>query len=262
MVRFEDALSAWQAGRLRDAIELFNSLAANTLNHNEKAAVLVNVVRCYSDLGSVSDAKRTLTQIRQLGPDDAVVRANADFAAACVSAQGGEYEQAVLQYRTLLKDFRDLLSDPEYRDFYEDIKQRLGICLAHLREYRDASDILTIAKEFKNIQPGDLQRIHLYLGICYAQLGEPQLAKQEFLNVLAFRFGNGVEAQAHYNLGVLYFLDGGFAQAKRQLESVFEVSEGEVSVDLRKDVYRQLSRVYKYLGDDENMKRYARLGED
>jgi hypothetical protein len=60
---------------------------------------------------------------------------------------------------------------------------------------------------------------------------------------------------------VLYFLTGGFAQAKHQLEFILQTYQDEVPNVPRKYVYQQLTRVCHYLGEKEDEKRYGKLAD-
>jgi tetratricopeptide (TPR) repeat protein len=261
--RFDNAVALRKSGRILDAIQEFQAMQEETTDANEKSALMLNEVRCYAELGQVLDAERMLRRIREVVPDDLEARFNVDFMAACVEAQGGHYEQAVRQFQTQLEEYVGLLQTPDYRDFYEDVQQRRALCLTHLHRYGEALPILKEASSsFTTLKAEDQQEVHLNLGICYAELQEDRLAKEEFLRAIGSGLNNGVEARARYNLGVVSFREGGFAQAKHQLEWLLQnYPQEEIPNVPRKYVYLQLSRTYHYLGDKENAKRYKKLAE-
>lgn len=256
----DDAVALWKSGQVEDAVHEFDALAEASTDADKKCALLINVVRCYADLGRLTDAERTLGQIRALAPDDYVVRFIVDFGAACVAAQGGQHEKALALFDGILKEYGELLRTSEYRDYYEETQCRRAFCLVHLKRYGHAITILREADSFNALKAEIQQEAHVYLGLCYAQLGERRPAKEQFQRAIEYGFKNDSEAQARYNLGVIYFLDGGFAQAKYQLETVLQDNpQGMIPNVPRKDVYQQLSRVSHYRGDKENAKRYAKL---
>jgi tetratricopeptide (TPR) repeat protein len=261
--RFENAVAMRNSGRILAAIQEFQAMQEETTDANEKSALMLNEVRCYAELGQVVDAERILRRIRELVPDDVEAGFNVDFMAACVEAQGGHYEQAVRQFQTLLEEYVELLQIPDYRDFYEDIQQRRAFSMMHLRKYEDALPILKEAGSFfTTLKAEDQQEVHLNLGICYMELHEDRLAKEEYLRAIEFGLNNSVEARARYCLAVVSFLEGGFAQAKYQLEWLLQAyPQEEIPNVPRKYVYQQLSRTYHYLGDKENAKRYKKLAE-
>lgn len=260
--RFEKATALQREGRIEDACREFHSMAAESNDPNERAALLINEVRCYADLGRVADAELILQQIRDLAPDDSEARFSVDFVEACVAAQGGKHEKAVLHFEATLKGYVDLLQTDEYRDLYEEIQQRKAFSLVHLQRYQEAIPVLRDASSFGTLGAETQQQVHLYLGICHAELHEPQLAKEQFLGVLDFGLKNATEADARYNLGVVCFLDGGFAQSKHQLETILQDYPETIPNVPRNYVYQQLSRACHYLGEKENAKRYAKLADD
>ncbi len=261
--RFEKAIILRNTGRILEAIQEFHAMQEEATDANEKSALLLNQLRGYADLGRLVEAEQILERIRELAPDDAVAGLNTDFGAACVAALGGHHGKVVLQFQRILEQYTELLETPDYRDLYEDIQQRRAFSMVHLRRYVDALPILKEASSsFFTLKKADQQEIHLYLGLCYAELHEERLAKEEFLRAIEFGLKNSVEAQARYNVGVVSFLDGGFAQAKHQLEWILQTYPGEIPNLSRKDVYQQLSRTYHYLGDRDNAERYKKLAQD
>ena len=260
--RFDRARALRESGRVEHALEEFHSMAVESDDANEEAALMINEVRCYSMLGRVSDADHVLENIQELAPDDIIVRANVDFSAACVAAQKGEHGKALLRFEGMLEDYVDLLKTPEYRDLCEEIQQRRAFSLTHLGRYGEALPLLKEASSFSTLRADVQQQVHLYLGICYAALHEDRLAKEAFLSAIEFDLKNKIEAEARYRVGVLYFLTGGFAQAKHQLEVILQTYRDEVPNVPRKYVYQQLSRACHYLGEKENEKRYAKLAEN
>jgi hypothetical protein len=98
--------------------------------------------------------------------------------------------------------------------------------------------------------------------VCYAELHEEDAAKEELLRAIRFGLKNDAEVEPRYRVGVLYFVDGGFAQAKRQLESILETHLEGTKATPSKLIYYQLSRVCHYLGEKENARRYTKLAQD
>jgi tetratricopeptide (TPR) repeat protein len=256
--RFEKALALRDSGRLDEAITEFRSLSAKADDKNEKASLMLNEMRCYSSLGQLTNAEHILGQIRSLAPDDAVVNVNVDFGAACLSAQRGEFKKAIVEYEQILREYVPLLARPEYRNLYEDTQQRRGIALVNLGKYAEALPVLEEATSFTTLGTEGEQETRLYLGISYNGLHEEGRAKKEFLRVIALNVKNSVEAQAHYRVGILYFTEGAFAQAKQQLEMILQTYQGDIPNLPLKYVYEQLSRACHYLGEERNAKEYIK----
>jgi tetratricopeptide (TPR) repeat protein len=262
-VRFERTLSLRNSGRLLEAIREFHAMAEESGDSNEISSLMLNEARCYTELNCLADAERIFARIRELAPDNAEVRFNVDFAVACSKSQGGQHEKALIQFQALLADYVDILKTEDYREWYEDIQRRRALSMIHLGRYQDAVVLLKEASSsFRTLKTEDQQEVHLYLGICYAELDEDKPAKDEFLRAIQFGLKNDGEAQARYSLGVVSFRDGGFAQAKHQLEFLLQNYPQEIPNVSRKDVYQQLSRVYHYLGDKEKAERLKKLAEN
>jgi len=239
----------------------FRLMAEEAGNPNEKASLMINEVRCYCSLGRLGDAERTLGEIRDLAVDDVVVRVNVDFGAASLAAQRGDMKNALVRYEAILQEYVQLLSTSEYRDLYEDIQQRRAFALANLDRYAESLSVLREATSFRTLTAEDHQQIHLYLGICYGELRESALAKDELLRAIDFGLKNDVEAQARYRAGILYFSAGAFAQAKYQLQTILEDRQGDIPNLPRGYIYEQLSRTCHYLGEEENARRYMKMAQ-
>ena len=137
-----------------------------------------------------------------------------------------------------------------------------GFALTSLERYGEAASVLKEAASFpisSATSSEDMQAVHFYLGICYAALTETDLAKEGYLRAIGFSLGNETEAKARYRLGILYFMDRAFAQAKHHLESAVALPESVVDVQLRKDIYQQLSRTCHYLGEFQKEQKYLTL---
>lgn len=260
--RFEEALALRDSGHVDEAITEFRSLSAKADDSNEKASLMLNEMRCYSSLGQLTKAEHILSQIRSLAPDDTVVNVNVDFGAACLLAQRGEFKKALLEYERILQEYVSLLARPEYRNLYQDIQQRRGVAFVNLGKYAEALPILEQATTFTTLGVEGEQEIRLYLGISYNGLHQEGRAKKEFLAVIAFNIENDIEAQAHYRVGVLYFREGAFAQAKQQLERLLQTHQGEIPNLPVKYVYEQLSRACHYLGEERNAKEYMKKAKE
>ncbi len=259
--RYENALVLRKSGRLEEAIREFHLLALETPDVNWKATLLLDEVRCYADLERLDEADRLLQQIGELTPTDAI-RMNVSFVTAWLSAQRGDHEKAALQYGDILQEYERLWDTPKYYDVYEEIRFRRTIELARSGEYREAIPLLTEAASFTTLSDEDQQEVHLWLGICYEEISEYDRATKEFLAASEFSLYNESEANARYRLARLYFLRGGFAQAKHQLEAVLrDYKDARMPVSL-KSIYRLLSDTCYYLGEKENADQYAVLAQN
>lgn len=226
-----------------------------------KNRCLCSTRRGATQILGVADVEHIVARIREIAPEDDDVRLSVQFMSASLAGQAGHHAEALCQFQEILQQFAPLLRTSERRDLYEDIQQRRAFSLVHLARYRDAFPILSEAASFSTLQAEDLQEVHLYLGTSYAALNDSRLAKQEFLRATEFDLGGRIEAQARYNLGVIYFQEGGFAQAKHQLEQVLRTHPEEIPNLPHRYIYQQLSWVCGRLGEGENAERYKRLAD-
>jgi tetratricopeptide (TPR) repeat protein len=259
--RLERAAALRAAYAAEEAAREFRAMAHESANVCEKSVLMLYEARCYADLGRVADAEHIVARIREMAPEDNDVRLSVQLMSASLAGQAGHHAEALCQFQEILQQFVSLLRTDERRDLYEEIQQRRAFSLVHLARYRDALPILNEAASFSTLQAEDLQEVHLYLGTSYAALNDNRLAKQEFLRATEFDLGGSTEAQARYNLGVIYFQEGGFAQAKHQLEQVLRTHPEAIPNLPHRYIYQQLSWVCGRLGEEENAERYKRLAD-
>lgn len=223
--RFDKAVALNKAGRLEDAIREFRLIAEETTDDNWKAASLLNEACCCNDL---DDADHVLKEIEKLATSDEI-KMNVARVAAMFSSERGQHNKAALQFGDLLQEFAHVLSTPEYRDTHEEVCLRRSIELAYSDEHKQAVSLLEKAVTFSTLTDENRQRAHLWLGICYAELREDELAIREFLHVIAFNLFNGAEADARYRVAHLYSTRREFIKAKHQLETIL-LDNKEVSL--------------------------------
>lgn len=259
--RFERAIQLRDRGYTNDAIVEFQQMAKETSDRNEKSSLMLNEARCYSTLGRIRDADGLLMEIRKLAPDDRVVCANVDFGVACVAAQAGQHERALGEYDGLLRKYVDLLTKPEYRDFYADVEQRRAMSLVTLGRYAEALPALQQASGFSGLSSNDRRCIYLNMGICHQELGDTSSARDEFLRVIQFGVSDDLEDQARYRIALLYFSLGALAQAKQHLEQVLQNTPPVLSSVPRKFVYAQLSTICDSLGERETARKYQKMAD-
>ena len=256
--RCDRAVGLQASGRLEEAIQEFHLMAAEASDPNEKATMMLWEGKSHALAGHLSEAEAILAQAQALAPDD-VIRINVDFGAACVAFQAGKHEDALGQYREMVRRYAEMLKSEEYRPLSEEIRHRIAFSMVHVGRYNDALSILEQIISFPSLGPEFQQEAHLYLGICYEEEGKEQQAIKQFLRTVEFNFKNSAEANARFRAGQLYFLNGGAAQAKQQLEAALQIDQTEID---RKSMYKQLSSVCRYLGETENEIRYTRLAEE
>ena len=258
--RFEKAKKLEEDGRTEDALREYTAMALEAVDHDEKAALLANELKCLCRLGQLDKAEGALAQIRELPLRDPYVRLVVDFGEACLTALIQQPEAAASKFKAILDSNRELLAGPEQRDLYEGIQERRAFELVRLEKYDEALPILKEALSFTG-EESDQQFVQFYLGVCYAAASDPNLAKESFLHAIRLGLDSQFEASARYRLARLYFNSGAFAQAKFHLESALLVSEGVADLELKRDIYRSLSRTCHFLGEEHEERKYTKLGQ-
>jgi tetratricopeptide (TPR) repeat protein len=259
-IRFEKALALYNSGHCEDAIRELRSLEREFNDPNEKTLVLISEHKCYCELGRLDEADRVIGRIRKLAPTELEVRIIVDFGEACMHAQMGKFEKAVLEFEGILTFYSDVLQNSR-RDLFESIQIRRGVALSNIGKYSEARAILHEASGFADLADDDKQEIHFYLAVCYRELHENELAKEEYLKAIAFGINNDLEAHAHYAVALIYFKARAFAQAKLHLEAILRTHGTNIPNLPIKYVYEQLSHVCKHLGESDESKRYADLAK-
>ena len=194
-----------------------------------------------------------ITEIQSLAPMHEI-KMDISFVEACITSEKGDHRKAASQYGNMLREYTKLLSTAEHRDLYEAAYSRRAGELANLGEHREAIAMLKEAVSFSTLPAEDYQCVRLWLGICYEELGENDLAVEEYLRVIAFNNINCIEAETRYRVARLYFIRGALTQAKYHLEAYFQnYSELVIRVP-KKVVYELLSKTCISLGEKENAK--------
>ena len=186
-----------------------------------------------------------------------------DHALACHLVAQGNLAQGLLRFEHLLRDYSEILGDSKHRTLWEDVQRRRAFALVSIGRVSEALPLLKEAANFVVDEKRDEQLVHLYLGTCQYELGQYDLAKQQFLHVIGYGVGNELEAEARYRLAAVHWRQGAVAQAKMRLEEAVSVFGTPNEPKLhQKGIYDLLSKVCHYLGDEESAQKYAKLGRE
>jgi tetratricopeptide (TPR) repeat protein len=159
----------------------------------------------------------------------------------------------------MLQRYRDAFQEDQFRYLYRDIQCRRASALVFLSRFAEALPILLEAVGFDFEKVSDEQDVRYALGLCLERTGDLEAAKREYHRVVSLNFKSEHEERARYGLSRMYFMAGGFAQARKQLETILQESTGVSHPVPREHVYLQLSRTCRCLGDGANERRYADL---
>lgn len=257
---FQNAIRLRDTGCWDDAAREFHRLATQAHDRDEKAALLINEHRCYCDAGRPDIAERVLEQIRELTPNEPVVRLIVDFGEACMMIQAGRPSEGLEKFEDILCQYAAPLQH-SHRYLYESVQKRRGVALASLGKHANAILILKEVSRFETLTVEDKLEVYFYLGICYEELGRTALAKKNWRAAIDLGLKNELEAHAHYRIAITYFNAGAFAQTKHHLEVILKDCSGDMTNLPRQYLYEQLSQACSYLGEKENAERYMKMAK-
>src|SRR5262249_48725035 len=143
---------------------------------------------------------------------------------ACTAALMCEPKQAAEKFALIVESYREELGDADQRALYENIQERRAWALVSQERLAEALPILKEAVAFTS-EECDPPQSHYYLGCCYHEAGETDLAKHEYLRAIELGLESDFEGKARYRLSMLYFANAAFAQAKLHLENALSIAE-------------------------------------
>lgn len=259
--RFENANRLWNNGQVRDAACEFRAMALEANDSDEKAAALANEHKAYCQLQCFDEAQAVMCEIRKLPVKDPYVRMIIDIGDACMMTLTGKIKEGESLFENVLRVNHEELQTSNSRHLYELVQQRRGFGLTTLERYTEAVPVLEEAAAFPNASVEDVQSIWFHLGICHVALSENKLAKEAYRRAIELGMRNATEADAHYRVALIYFMEQAFAQAKHHLEIALHLPDRVLSAKLRKAIYQQMSRTCHHLGDGEEEKKYQKLAQ-
>jgi len=260
--RVQALMTLRDSGHTIEALKELEMMAESNSDKNEKASLLLTQITCHLLLGKLDDAERTLRRVKTLAPDNAEVRLNFDQQEAYFLIARGDVSEGLHKLDHLLKRHQYIEHDPSYRYLWEDIQQRRAFALVDLGRPMEALPLLKEAVSFALDEPRDVQLVNLYLGTCHYELGQYDLAKEQFLKVIQLDQDNELQAEARYRLAAIYFREGALAQAKLQLEEVVSVfgTRSEPKRH-RKGIYELISKTCHHLGEEDSARTYEERAE-
>jgi tetratricopeptide (TPR) repeat protein len=246
------------SGQHEEVLRESQKLLAETSDPDMQASLLIDGIGACLNLGKLNEARRLLTQLQRLDVSDLEGRLNAAFCEPCLLVQESRLEEGAAAFAAILRKHRDTFARPQFRYLYEDIQCRRGLALAELGRYTEALQILKEAVSFSFDDAVYELKMHYWLGVCLEEIKAIDQAKEEFFRIIAAGLKNEIEAHARYRLSVIYFTEGGFAQAREQLETLLQEFSTNDTFK-HKDVYRGLSQICERLGDSAAARHYADL---
>jgi tetratricopeptide (TPR) repeat protein len=161
-----------------------------------------------------------------------------------------------------LQDHPHISQDLRYRPLWEDIQRRRAFALVSVGRAEQALPLLKDAISFTFEDQKDEQLTHLYLGTCQYELGQYDLAKEQFIQVIRYGLNNDLEAEGRYRLAAVHWRQGALAQAKLRLEEVVSAFDTTMEPKVsRREIYALLSKTCRHLGENSEADRYSKLAK-
>jgi tetratricopeptide (TPR) repeat protein len=222
----------------------------------DRANLLMRKAVLYEKLGRIDEARRQLRVALQEAPDHPEIRLQFDYISGSIYHQEENFREAFDRLTYVLSTYSGLLGQPDFRFVYEDIQLQRAFELFRLKRFQEAVPLFKECLSFK-LKTVERSCALVNLGICNVQLKQYEEAK-DYLHE-AFKVGvtKDWEGQAHFYLAFTY------AQLKllRESKQEFQLCEeraAEYQLPLQQ-LYKWLSRICGYLGEQSESERYARL---
>jgi tetratricopeptide (TPR) repeat protein len=253
--RFERAMTLRNSGRVEESLQELKELVRAAIDPEEKAALVLNESRCLETLGRFREARQRSDDARRISKA-AAIQSRADFGEANLDWLEGKRDEALGKLTELLKTYAQLLSTPEHHDLYEETQFRRGVLLTELGRYGEGRPVLEECLSF-DLEPSDKGDVLYNLGFCYMKTGDPDRAKEKFLETLEHGAQDVYLVRAHYRLGVIYSREGAHAKALHEFETCLPRSE-EAQIP-KQDVYAWLATTARSLGRTGDADYYEKL---
>jgi tetratricopeptide (TPR) repeat protein len=257
--RFQRIAELQDSGQFEEVIRESQAALRETTDPNEQASLLIDGINASEFVGQLREARQMLDKLKRLHIPDVESRLNAEFCEPVLLTWEEKLKEGVAAFAAMLQRHGELLRQPDFRYLYERIQSRRALALVELERFTEALPIAQEAVRFSFDNQEEEQSIYFSLAVCLDETGDLESAKKEFIRVIGFGIKNGLEENARYRLAKLYFLTGGFAQARQQLETIVRDHPKGDFVVARKNLYEALSQTYRQLGDIVNAERYMDL---
>lgn len=254
----EAALRAVDKGNNQEALHLFQQIDKESLQPYEQCVVLLNEKKCLELLGRFKEARGRLEAIQRVD-QTGQFGAYLELGYIQLLFAEGKLHDAIERSRRFLLERAEELKQPEYEDVVYDLKFLIA---CHLVSAKQFSEAVTALLHFQpRAREEDRPRLHLFLGIAYEQLGQPEKAEREFKQILGNERVPELVTDAYYRLGAICFRRGAYAWAKDYFLAV-EGRNHALPADLSlRDLYTFLANTCGYLGEEAERKKYLQLAK-
>ena len=270
--RFLNACKLRDKEKYNEAFQEFLQLAETEAEPLDKAIPLLHAINTLEISGQLEAATDKLSEVRALMHDHPHPEGDEKFEACelfldyevanLLWLRGGNAESALTKFDAAIEKHK--LEEPYnessltykgafFRDFYESIQMRRAFILANLGRWKEALPILRAIdspREYK-------ESVAFYLGHCYANAGEYIKAKPYLVEALNLGLPPHLEYRAHFELGIVYMAQGGFARAKIEFEKTLDTADADYLKG--SSICKRLEICCRQLGLQAEAKHYAQM---
>ena len=257
--RFDRAAELADREHYEQALKEYEGISQTLADPIERVPVLLAEVGCLLGLGRIDDARNRHEKAASILPKGSEHTPEIVFSEAKILIAARRRKQALMKLDGLIADEVSLSQTDDPDHLYQQIQLRRGSLLVELYRFEDARPVLEELLAFEI----DRRAVAFYLGICYFELREFQLAKDYLRQAQAADLPPAWEWQVHVSLGAVYFGEGAFARARLEYEKA-EILGPKVLAP-EKDmtrIYRWLEKICRELGDDREAGRYRKLARE
>ncbi len=234
--RFQKSVSLKDSGNYEEALREMEELASVETDEQYKGALLLGQARCLSGLGRLEEARQRLTESARIWNNPYT-----ELVDAYLCTDEGKKEDAMRKLMLFLETYDSDLKEPGNEDTYSEASERLGYLLFEAKRYADAIPHLNQALAFPETDARKRQ-LCFYLGVSHLEAGNITAAERELVQSLPPRCEDPLWAEAHFQLGRLYYQQGAYLNAKAAFESC-EFSSDEADPELRQKISEWLAAV-------------------
>jgi tetratricopeptide (TPR) repeat protein len=250
------ALAFVDRGDNEGALRSFEKISRRNLSPYEECVILLNEKKCLELLGRFKEARTRLKAIERID-SSAQFHLYLELGYIHILFAEGKLREAIERGKAFLLKNDEELRQKEYEDVVYDLRLRIACDL--LSSGQLAQAIAALQRFLPHSREDDQPRVHLFLGIAYEQLGQPENAESEFKQVLRWNRAQGLVADAHYHLGANYLKKGAPAWAKQHFLAAEDLKHALPDNIPLRDLYTFLADSCGHLGEGEQRKHYLQL---
>jgi tetratricopeptide (TPR) repeat protein len=239
------------------AFKEIDAAQSSLTNPCDKAALLLRKAKVYGILHRFDEARIEIAHaLKTAPPADPDIAFQCEHLDALLYHEEQKLDKAFAGMTAILLKYNEQLKLPELKPIYEDIQQRRGFELVHLRQFAEALPIFDECLTFEMTR-GDRAEILSNLGVCHSHLKQYDQARDHFLEAFEVGLMKQSQPEAHLQLGIVYFHLNLLVEAKREIQLCAQHSAPHhIPMKL---VYEWLSTVCRRLGEKDQAEEYARL---